>query len=107
MNGFECAHCGCDRLASTTEQLLHPGDPLVCGACGSLSILDAHEVDGGWVAKSRRPRPDEARFWRLDPDVARILDAYHVSVLEGTGSKPKSAARKFKAKFTWKGPDAR
>lgn len=60
----------------------------MCGACGSLSVVDVRFDDehDRWVPEIRRPTTDEREAFHRDEQVKSFLDAYHRETVRRMGS---------------------
>jgi hypothetical protein len=112
-----CVYCDCPRLAAVREDV-EQGSIVICGACGSLMVVDVNYDADPPAAFLRQPSQAESLDAHRDPDVKRFLDAYHVTVLEEAGqAKPKQKAKSLRSlkpgqeytpgPLTIRGPDAR
>jgi len=113
-----CIYCDCDRLTAVREDL-DARPVIICGACGSLMLIDIGVgEDGDPCAVLRQPTQAESLEAHRDPDVKRFLDAFHIVTLEQAGAaKPKKQAKSLRSlkpgeeyspgPITIKGPDAR
>jgi len=81
----KCIYCPGESLTSPAGDVVDVGDPVICGQCGGLMVVDLHpsSTDEERVGTVRRPTPEESVALRKRADVARFLKAFDQAVLEG------------------------
>ncbi len=90
-----CVFCACPALTSPAGENPDLGDPVICGGCGSLMVIDfTLDDEGAPVGIVRRPTREESVELRQRPEVAEMLKLFNVAIIEDAARpKPKQVIR--------------